>query len=90
MLAEYLNVFWGVDIEKPHETSPIVMHEKGYIEYFVQYVLIGIKPNEYSDKIGDVTISLAEHYPSTDIEEEHFVLDMYPIQLKWDSQKNDL
>lgn len=88
-LAEYLNVFWGVDIEKPHETSPIVMHEKGYIEYLVQYVLIGTKPNEYLNKIGDVTISLAEHYPSTNIEEEHFVLDLYPIRLKWDNQNND-
>lgn len=78
----------GIDIEKPHETSPIVMHEKGYIEYFAQYVVIGTKPNEYSNKIGDVTISIAESYPNTDIEEEHFVLELYPIRLKWDSQKD--
>lgn len=89
VLAEYLDALWGVDIEKPHETSPLVMQENGYIEYMVQYVVIGTKPKEYSNKIGDVTISLAEHYPSTNIEEKHFVLNLCPIRLKWDSQKEE-
>lgn len=74
----------GVDIEKPFELYPVDPDENGNMLYLMcQYVVFGTCPKDYHHQIGTVTIDLGTSYPSTEIEEEHFVLDAYPIELKW-------
>lgn len=41
-------------------------------------------PEDYSHQIGDVTFSPSHCHPSTKIDEEHFVLEVYPIKLKFE------
>ena len=54
LVADYLDAL-GIDIEKPHETSPLKPDEDG----------------------------IAASYPATDIQSEHFVIDIYSVRLKW-------
>ncbi len=73
----------GVDIEKPFETMPLE-EKDGYIEYpSVQYIVMGSRESFKESKVGDVTITLGDSHPTTGIEEEHFVIEIYPIVLKW-------
>ena len=73
----------GVDIEKPFETMPLE-EKDGYIEYAAaQYIVMGNKESFKESKVGNMTITLADSYPTKDIEEEHFVIEIYPIVLKW-------
>lgn len=81
-LSVYLQQL-GVDIEKPFELCSFDL-ENGYIDYAIsQYVVFGTCPKDYHHQIGTVTIELGTSYPSTRIEEEHFVLDLYSIELEW-------
>lgn len=81
-LDKYL-VNIGVDIEKPFETMPLEESD-GHIEYAAaQYIVMGSKENFKESKVGDVTITLTDSHPTTDIEGEHFVIEIYPIILKW-------
>ena len=58
--------------------------EDGYIEYAAaQYIVMGSREGFKESKVGDVTITLANSHPTTGIEEEHFVNEIYPIVLKW-------
>lgn len=78
----------GVDIEKPFETSPLEPDEDGYLEYCVcQYVVFGACSSDYSYQIGDVIFGCSDCHPSTKIEEKHFVLDFYPIRLKFEEME---
>jgi hypothetical protein len=80
-IASYLASL-GVDIEKPFELSPLEL-ENGMLEYCAcQYIVFGSCPDMYRHKIGDVEFHVASHHPSTEIEEEHFVLEFAPIRLK--------
>lgn len=82
-VAEYLDLL-GIDIEKPFETSPLEPDEKNMLEYCCcQYIVFGKSAPEYSYKIGDVEFRMATSYPHTGIEEEHFVLELFPIWLKY-------
>lgn len=73
----------GVDIEKPFETMPLE-EKDGYIEYAsVQYIVMGSTEGFKESKVGDVTITLADSHPTTDIEWDHFVIEIYLIVLKW-------
>ena len=82
-VATYLDSF-GIDIEKPFETSPLEPDENGTLEYCgCQYIVFGSCDPEYRHRIGDVEIRIATSYPSTGIEQEHFVLELYPVQLKF-------
>lgn len=81
-IASYLASF-GVDIEKPFETSPLEPDENGILEYCAcQYVVFGSCPNTYSYRIGNVKFRIASSYPCTGIEDEHFMLEFDPIHLK--------
>lgn len=81
--AEYLDSL-GVDMEKPFETSPLEVDEKGMLEYCgCQYVVFGHCRGEYHHRIDNVEFRLAVSYPSTGIEREHFVLELFPIRLKY-------
>jgi hypothetical protein len=78
----YLASF-GVDIAKPFEISPLEPDENGMLEYCAcQYIVFGSCSDTYSHRIGDVEFRVASSYPSTGIEEEHFVLEFSPIRLK--------
>lgn len=82
-VAEYLSSL-GVDIEKPFETSPLEPDENGMMEYCCcQYSVFGNCETEYKHKIGIVELRMATSYPSTGIKEEHFVIELFPIQLKY-------
>lgn len=83
-IAQYLFRL-GVDIEKPFETSPLEPDENGYLEYCVcQYIVFGTCPKEYHHQVGEVIFGVTDCHPSTGIEEAHFVLDLYPIRLKFE------
>lgn len=83
LVADYLTSF-GIDIEKPLETSPLEPDGNGMIEYCVcQYVALGEDDNDLARTIGGVDIGIATSYPATNIPSEHFVLDIYSIKLKW-------
>lgn len=81
-LAAYLSTL-GIDIEKPFEVMPLEPYE-GYIEYSgVQYIVFG-KSSEFKNMtISGVRIELADSHPTTDVDEEYFVIEIYPIRLKW-------
>ena len=81
--SEYLDSL-GVDIEKPFETSPLEPDENGMLDYCCcQYIVFGTCEPSYYHKIDDVEIRIATSYPDTGLEEEHFVLELYPIRLKF-------
>lgn len=83
LVAEYLNTL-GVDIEKPFETSPLEPDENGMLEYCCcQYIVFGNCETDYHYKIGNVEFRVATSYPSTGVEQEHFVLEIFPVQLKY-------
>lgn len=83
LVADYLQSM-GIDIEKPFEAMPLEPDEEGNIEYLgVQYIVLGSKDDFESASIGDVRIDTSESHPSTNIEDEHFVIEVSPICLKW-------
>lgn len=85
LVAEYLQTM-GVDIEKPFEAMPLPPHPAGTIEYSgVQYIVMGTGDGFKKAALDGVNIVMAESYPYTDIEEDHFVIELAPITLKWES-----
>ena len=81
-VATYLET-WGIDIEKPFETSPLEPDENGTLEYCgCQYIVFGSCNPEYHHRIGNVEFRVATSYPSTGIEQEHFVIEFFPIKLR--------
>lgn len=81
-LAEYLNKL-GVDIDKPFEAMP-GEPENGFIEYLgAQYILIGNKDDFRKEKLKNITIDLAKDFPDPGIDGDYFVIEIYPIKLKW-------
>lgn len=84
LVAQYLQTV-GVDIEKPFEAMPLPPDPAGTIEYMaVQYIVMGSENGFEKTAVGGVDIDRAESYPFTDIEEEHFVIELAPITLKWE------
>ena len=81
-VAEYLMTL-GIEIQKPFETSPLEPDENGMLEYCgCQYIAFGNCDTEYRHKIGDVEFRIATSYPSTGIEQEHFVIEFFPVCLR--------
>lgn len=82
-LAGYLDHL-GIDIEKPFETMPLEPDEAGYIEYICsQYIVCGSTDGFEKTVIDSVNVDISECHPSTNMEEAHFVIDIYPVRLKW-------
>lgn len=82
-IAEYLFSL-GIDIEKPFETMPLEPDETGYIAYLSsQYIVYGEPDDFVKTVIGSVNVNVAGAHPSTQINEAHFVIEIYPIRLKW-------
>lgn len=82
-VAEYLFSL-GIDIEKPFETMPLEPDDMGYIEYIsAQYIVYG-NPHDFVETvIGSVNVDVTDTHPSTKINETHFVIEIYPVRLKW-------
>lgn len=82
-VAEYLDTL-GIDIEQPFETSPLEPDENGMLKYCgCQYIVFGNCKSDYHHRIGNVEFRMATSHPQTGIEQEHFVLEFYPIELKF-------
>ena len=82
-LAGYLDDL-GADIEKPLEVIPIGP-ENGVMLYSgAQYVVMGSSDDFKDTSIGDVRLFVTDAHPMTDIEEEHFVIEISPIYLAED------
>ncbi|MBQ4253095.1 MAG: hypothetical protein II704_08615 [Erysipelotrichaceae bacterium] len=82
MLTEYLKGI-GVDIEKPFETIPVGPWE-GTIEYIgAQYIVMGSPSGFAETSVDGVDIFITDSHPMTDLDEEHFVIEITPIKLKW-------
>ena len=87
-LAEYLGTI-GIDIEKPFETMPIEPDESGNITYIgSQYVVLGDPSGFEETDISGVHIGIADSHPMTDLQEEHFVLEVSEVDLKWTIQQD--
>ncbi len=83
LVADYLQSI-GVDIEKPFEAIPLEPDEQGYIEYIgVQYIVLGSSDDFKGTTISDVKIDMTQSHPSTNIKEEHFVIELSSIHLRW-------
>ena len=83
-VARYLDSL-GVDIEKPFEIFLPVPMADGALEYSIcQYIVFGSCPEDFTHQIGDVTFGCSDCHPDTKIDEEHFVLDFYPIHLPFE------
>ncbi|MBS7132750.1 MAG: hypothetical protein KH116_17690 [Clostridium sp.] len=83
LVAKYLENI-GVDIEKPFETMPSKPDEKQNVEYIaVQYLVFGDIGDLKKVIISGVNIDITELHPSTDIKDNHFVIEIFPIILKW-------
>ena len=82
-VAEYLRSL-GIDIEKPFEASPLEPDENGILEYCCcQYIAFGNCEPTYHCSIDNVEFRVATSYPGTGIEQEHFMIEFSPIQLKF-------
>ena len=78
-LALWLDKY-GVDIEKPLEVISLEPDESGMLDYIgVPYIVFGTFSNDNSYYVGDFNIKIADSYPDTGISEEHFVLEVIPM-----------
>lgn len=81
-LSDYLTGL-GIDIGKPLETLPLEPHE-GTIEYIsAQYVVVGNAADFKGEDAYGVHIDIAGSHPMTGIGEEHYVIEISPVKLKW-------
>ena len=78
-LALWLDKY-GVDIEKPFEVMSLEPDDNGMLDYIgVQYIVFGNFKNDNSYYIGDFNIKIADSHPDTGISDEHFVLEVIPM-----------
>ena len=88
-LAAYLGSL-GVDIEKPFEVLPLDETAE-YMEYLaVQYVVIGSAEGFQENTLEGMDVSVTDSHPMTDIEEDHFVIEIVPhppLRLKRGSEQ---
>ena len=88
-VARYLDSL-GVDIEKPFEIFLPEPMADGALEYPIcQYIIFGSCPEDFTHRIGDVTFGRSDCHPNTGIDEEHFVLDFYPIRLPFEEPESE-
>ncbi|MBO4360930.1 MAG: hypothetical protein J5822_08635 [Eubacteriaceae bacterium] len=81
-LADLLNS-WGADIEKPLEVIPIGPADGTMYYGGAQYVVMGRSDDLPETSLGDVRLEIARSHPMTGIKEDHFVIEVSPISLKW-------
>ena len=81
-LAAFLNKL-GINIEKPFEAIPVGPADGLMFYSGVQYVVIGLDDDFKETMIGEVRAFIADSHPMTDIMEDHFVVEIAPIYLRW-------
>ena len=81
-LTEFLNSI-GVNIEKPFEAIPVGLVNGKMFYSGVQYVIMGKAEDFKETSVGDVRIIITDSHPMTDIEEDHFVIEISSIYLNW-------
>ncbi len=87
-LAAFLDRL-GADIEKPFEAIPAGAADGTAFYSGVQYVLMG-KPEEFAEaEIGNARVFVTDSHPMTDVAEEHFVIEISPVTLKWTEGERD-
>ena len=78
-LALWLDKY-GVEMEKPLGVISIEPDESGMLDYIgVQYIVFGTFSNYNSYYVGDFNIKIADSHPNTGISDEHFVLEVIPM-----------
>lgn len=83
LVSKYLEDM-GIDVEKPFETMPLEPNEKESIQYIsVQYIAFGDRSDFKKAIVSGVNIDVSVLHPPTNIKEDHFVIDLFPIILKW-------
>ena len=77
----------GVDIAKPFETMPLELDEAGQMPYIApQYLVFGAEAGFAAATVrdvNDVEVRLAQSHPGDNIQEPHFVIEIFPIFLPW-------
>lgn len=85
-LVYYLDQL-GIDIEKPFEAIPIAT-ENGIMFYSgAQYVVMGAADDFKDTAIGDIRVFITDSHPMTEIQEDHFVIEISRIYLKWNGKQ---
>lgn len=78
-VAEYLAKM-KVDILRPFELIYIELGET--VEYQCQYVVFGKCEDDFYETVDGIEFTKCTSHPSTDIDEEHFVLEFGTVVLK--------
>ena len=82
-VAEYLEKL-GFEIEKPFETMPLDPDDEGIIEYIgAQYIVKGSSEGFQQHRVGNVGIDIALNYPSPNISDDYFIIEIFPVFLKY-------
>ena len=85
-LTVYLGTL-GIDIEKPFEAIPIGPAEGVMLYSGVQYVVMGKSDDFMETSIGNARVTITDDHPMTEIEEDHFVIEISPITVKWNGEQ---
>ena len=85
-LAAFLNKL-GINIEKPFEAIPVGPADGLMFYSGVQYVVIGPDDDFKETMIGEVRAFIADSHPMTDIMEDHFVVEIAPVYLRWSGEE---
>lgn len=73
----------GIDVSKPFEVNLPFLNKRGDLEYgSIQYIVYGDCEEDFIIIIDSIKISKAKFYPSTNIREKHFVIEISPIIFK--------
>lgn len=73
----------GVDISKPFEAVSLGLSAVNKPEeYFAWYVVFGKCVVDYAEKVDDLSVYRQLSHPRTDIDEEHFVLEVFGMKFK--------
>lgn len=85
-LSGYLDEL-GADIEKPFEVIPVGPANGMMFYSGVQYVILGLADDFRETAIGDVRVVITNSHPMTGIKENHFVIEISPVYLKWNGDQ---
>ena len=91
-IKEYLELL-GIDIALPFETLWIEDYDKNELFFIeAQYIVFGKCEKDWTDVVGSHSIFKSENHPSSNLEEEHFVISITGIHLPWerDSKLEDV
>ena len=71
---------YGVNIENPFADMSLEPYERGTLNYIgAQYTVFDNFTNHNSNYVEDFNIKIADLHPDTGISEEHFVLEVIPM-----------